>query len=283
MHLSLRTSTLQLGTVLMATVLFLFATQFRQPTGHSSVKPPEGKVVIAAPIQILMYAGDKFLAANLEVMRVAAIGPSEENALANYRGRALEVASQLNPCHEDNVYLANAMLSWGGLTDEGNTVLQVATECRFWDDIPPFFLGFNRYFFYRDLDGAKQAIDIAAERSEENRATLQKMAIMMSAKKLNDEKMALAYLRNQRDQAADPQLKEMLDRRLLRLEGLLTLRDAQARFEKQQGHPLKNPDDLLSSGILEAFPHDPMRLGYEFVEGRFRLRSFKVGELEIHE
>jgi hypothetical protein len=105
----------------------------------------------------------------------------------------------------------------------------------------------------------------------------------MSAKKLKDEEMAANYLRNERDSTTDPALAKMLDRRLKRLEGLLTLRTAQARFEQQQGRPLTKPEELLTSGILEAIPEDPTRIGYELVDSRFQLRAIIIGGVEIRQ
>ena len=266
---------------LLAIGLFQLATQFRLAPANRNTVQSDSEVVISAPIQVLMYAGDRFLAANLEAMRVAAMGPSSEKKLAAYRLRAHQLVAQLNPCHEDNLYLSNAMLSWGGSVDEGNTILQAATDCRYWDEIPPFLLGFNRYFFYRDMDGAQKAIDIAAARSKDNKASLQRLSIVIASKKLNDATMAANYLRNQRDQATDPRLVKMLDKRLKRLEGLIILRDAQSRYEKKYAKPLIQPDDLLTSGILDEPPQDPMRIGYEFIDGSFRMRALKIGGREI--
>ena len=267
--------------LILAVALFFIATQYRLPSSRMNPSQPIDKIVISAPVQILMYAGDRFLAANLELMRVMAVGPTEEHFLASYRNRSHELVAQLNPCNEDNVYLSNAMLSWGGSVDEGNSILQRAMQCRFWDDIPPFFLGFNRYFFYRDFDGASKILDIAAERSTTNKAALKRMSIVMASRQLNDVKMAAAYLQNQRDSTTDPKLVEMLDRRLKRLEGLIMLRDAQARFEAEQGHPLVDPNELLTTGTLAAPPLDPMRIGYEFVDGQFQLRAMRIGGMEI--
>lgn len=270
-----------LAVSLLALAIFLLATQFHLPPDKRRQHAIFGEVVIDAPIQILMYAGDRFLAANLEEMRIAAIGPEDNESLVAYRLRAHELVAQLNPCHEDNYYMANAMLTWGGSTKEGNAILESATECRFWDEFPPFFLGFNHYFFDSDLDSAQKAIDLAATRSTLNRSSLQAISIAIATRKLNDEKMAVAYLRKQRDETKDKQLAASLDRRLRRLEGLISLRDAQKKFEEKYGHPLTNPDDLLSSGILNTVPQDPMRIGYEFVDGRFRLRALNIGGVEI--
>lgn len=272
-------STKLLASALLALGLFLTANQFRLPPKARVNVSPVIQVVIPAPIQTFMYAGDRHLAANLETMRVAAVGASEEQVLAGYRIRAYDLISELNPCHEDNYYLANAMLSWGGGVDKANSILERATECRVWDDLPPFFLSFNRYFFYRDLDGAIQAMETAAARSKDNSSTYKRAAIVMAAEKFNDEKIAVDYLRNERDNAKDPQLAKGLDRRLKRLEGLVSLREAQSRFEKEKGRPLKNQEELLSSGILKSFPEDPTHIGYEFIDGQFRLRAVNVGGL----
>ena len=229
-----------------------------------------------------MYAGDRFLAANLETIRLAAIGPTDEGAFASYRMRAHRQIAELNACNEDNLYLANATLSWGGLVDEANNVLERASLCRYWDEIPPFFLGFNHYFFNQDTAKARRFIGIAAERSSDvNRAELQKISIMMEARKFKDEKLAVKYLRQQRDETKDQKLAEMLDLRLSRLKGLITLREAQAQYEQVRGHPLNNPAELVSTGILKEYPQDPMRIGYEFINGNFRLKAMKIGGMEI--
>ena len=100
----------------------------------------EGRVVIAAPVLLLLFGGDRFLAANLEVMRLAATGVDWGQADTSYLIRAQHEVARLNPCHEDNYYLANGLLTWGGAEQEGSAVLRWATECRFWDELPPFFI-----------------------------------------------------------------------------------------------------------------------------------------------
>lgn len=268
--------------VILGVTLFLLANHFKLPPHSKLHNATDIQVVISPPIQTIMYAGDRFLAANLEAIRASAIGPSDERSFADYRIRAHTVVSQLNPCHEDNVYLSNALLSWGGSIDAGNAILQRATDCRIWDDIPPFFLGFNRYFFKRDFAGAKQAIDIAASRSKENRIPLLKLSTMITVKQFNDEKIAAEYLRGQRDQATDPRLVKMLDDRLKRLEGLLVLRDAQKQFEQRFKRKLQTPNELFTSKILASVPNDPLGLGYEFRNGEFVLKQMKVAGMEIN-
>ncbi|MBA4245922.1 MAG: hypothetical protein C0452_18510 [Pseudomonas sp.] len=99
---------------------------------------------------------------------------------------------------------------------------------------------------------------------------------MLRAESFADEKLALDYLVQQRDAArGDPKLQQMLDKRVVRLQGLASLRDAQRRFEAVNG-PLQNLEQLVHYGLLSALPEDPLRLGYELKNGRIILKKLQV-------
>ena len=263
----------------------VFATiwAMRPPIGTEPPPVVFDRVVVSAPVQLLLTGGDRFLAANIESIRAAATtsdNPEAAEANASFAIRARRVVAQLNPCHEDNYYQGNALLTWGGAVAEGNDLLKRATECRTWDEIPPFFYGFNQYFFLHDVEGARASLEIAAERATDNAAGFRKFAIMLAAGELKDDSAALDFLQQERTQTSDPKLQGMLDKRIARLQGLITLRAAQQRYEARFGQPLTNPQALIDSGELEAFPNDPLRIGYEFADGRFRLKELKIAGLE---
>lgn len=247
-----------------------------------SIERPQvqDRVVIAAPILLALYGGDRFLAADLETMRLAATGMEGGQSDINYLVRAQQVVAQLNACHEDNYYLANGLLTWGGAVSEGNQVLRAAVQCRTWDYIPAFFYGVNLAFFQRDIAESQRILELGAERSPENAAGLRKLAVMLQAETFADEKLALDYLIRQRDAARnDPKLQQMLDKRVIRLQGLVTLREAQRRFAADNG-ALDNLQQLVESGLLEALPDDPLRLGYELRDGRIILKKMKIAGME---
>ena len=251
----------------------------------SATPPAEvfDRVVVSAPVQVLMTGGDRFLAANLESIRSAATtsdAPKAAEYNASFTTRSRSAVAQLNPCHEDNYYLGSALLSWGGAVSEGIDLLHRATECRTWDELPPFFYGFNLFFFQRDVEGARAAFETAASRATDNAAALRKMAIMLAAGELKDDSAALDFLQRERAATADPKLQGMLDKRIARVEGLITLRSAQQRYEARVGHPLADPAALIESGELDAFPKDPLRIGYEFADGHFQLKELKIAGLE---
>jgi hypothetical protein len=270
--------------MLFAVFLWLF---FAVITGWQSTAPLkqsvsqiDARVVIAAPVLVVLFGSDRHFAANMEVIRLATTGVESGMGDADYLVRAQRVASDLNPCHEDNYYLANALLAWGSAINAGQEILLRASDCRSWDELPPFFFGFNKFFFERDIPVASKYLEQAAQRATTNAAGFRKFAIMLKAEEIEDERVALDFLRRERDQSRDTKLRVMLDRRVQRLEGLGVLRDAQRRYENKTGLTLQDANDLLQEGVLDSFPSDPLKLGYEFVGGRFMLKRLKVVGLE---
>lgn len=260
--------------------LFVVATFWnaRQPNSVAQLSAGD-RVVISAPVLVALFAGDRFLAANLETMRLAATGHDNDQANANYLIRAQKVVAELNACHEDNYYLANGLLAWGGAVAEGNEILQRAMNCRFWDGVPPFFYGVNRVFFDRDKDEAIKAFELSADRWPDNAATLRRLAITLRAEQFADERLAVNYLVYQRDSTGDPKLREMLSKRVIRLQGLIELREAQRRYEAAHG-VLTDLKQLVGAGELAALPQDPLRLGYELRDGRIEMKKLKIAGME---
>ncbi len=237
------------------------------------------RVVIPAPLLVALHGGDRFLAADLETMRLSATGMDDRGVDTKYLVRAQREVSRLNACHEDNYYLANGLLTWGGAVEEGNDVLRAAVECRFWDEIPPFFYGVNLSFFQHNNEEAARVLEIGAERSPQNAAAMRKLAVMLRAEQFADERLALNYLIQQRDSSVDPKLKDMLDKRVIRLQGLIQLREAQRQYESEHGL-LRDLRQLVDRGLLDELPTDPLRLGYELRGESIELKKLKIAGLE---
>lgn len=236
----------------------------------------EEQTVLPAPLQIFLYGGDRYLAANVELTRVLMTGAEITGSQQDIYHRLHRVVAELNPCHEDNYYIANALLAWAGGATLATDILRTATDCRFWDFVPPFFLGFDLYYFDRDFVEAKKMLFLAAERSPENSVGFRKFGIMMEAESHPDLSVATAYLRGEWEKTTDRKLKELLGKRVKRLEGLMALRNAQAEYERRFHKKLENPDEIFSQGLLSGVPSDPLGLGYAFVGGEFRLRELSV-------
>jgi hypothetical protein len=260
---------------LIAAICYWIGTAIHHETPTQQTEQPPA-VVISEPVQVLLFAGDRFLAADIEAIR--AVASSTDPHTHDFTLRAHLAASRLNPCHEDNYWVGNASLSWGGSLSEGFELLRNATQCRFWDEWPPFFYGFNQNFFYDNVKEAQHALKIAAQRSPENAPFITTFSTMLAVGKIADTRMAIKMLEAERDKAKRKQLRDMLNMRVVRLKGLLTLRIAQDTYRKRFHKQLQNPQDLLTTGILDKFPEDPVKVGYEFKNHAFHLKQAQIGQ-----
>lgn len=251
--------------LIFATICFvsyvLLATQ--QNTWFRTREARPLSIVMPAEVQALLAAGDRHLAANFGAFRAVTVGvhelaPEEYNALARLQ---LSVA-KLNPNHEDNYYTAAAILPWNGEYDLTQEILQRATEARKHDSLPPFFLGFNYFYFEKKYRTAAEKILIAAEREKgSNRASLQNIAAKW-IEKGEDLTFSINTIEQIGMQSNNNKIKAIMAARAKRINGLILLRAAANTYQDKYKSPPKSLDDLLQKNILNEIPADPIGNGY---------------------
>lgn len=252
--------------MILAGVLALSAAVYvagiRQ-TAHSRwVAPPEEmRVALPAELQVFMAMGDRYLAANLEVFRalVLSINKTDPDSL-KVLAEVQRGASRLNPAHEDNYYISQAILPWMGFVEPTQFIQARATDARPWDFLPGFFYAFNRYYFEHRPQDASNILIRVAGRLPQKEGVLEIAARWQE--KGDDLQAALAVIRTMQQETRDAKLKAILQMRIDRLQGVIALREAAARYEKRTGHPLVDFSQLLTSGELRELPRDPTGLGY---------------------
>jgi hypothetical protein len=257
---------------------------FQLGNSHAGLSKPfpqkesAASIVLPPTIQVLLYGGERYLAGNIESIRALHAFGNNRNDEQEFRVRSHIAASTLHPCHEDNYWIGNANLSWGGNAPAGFELLLNARNCRFWDEWPAFFYGFNQYFFNQNTGEALDSLSLAAERAidEQNIVFYKTFAITLKSTIQKNIQLALQLLKAERDQATDHRLRSSIETRIQRVEGLLVLRNAQEEFESHFNKELKNEQELISSGFLERMPVDPLGLGYEFRDQTFHLRQLRI-------
>lgn len=214
-------------------------------------------------VQLLYSGGDPYLAANLNVFRSVVVDTAvTERETYRIQGQLQADAARFNPLHEDNYYLAAAILPWNDQVDAGQEVLLKAAQARTWDMWPAFYYAFNAMYFERDMTKAGRWAEIAAQRNPKNAPALRSMAAAWYERQ-NDSAVALDVLRNMHAQSTDKEFRRLLQARIARLEGLLALRAALADYRQQ--HQGKLPaawEQLIGYGGLKVFPEDPLGAGY---------------------
>lgn len=229
------------------------------------VPPPSEELYVAVPgwVQIIMAGGDRYLAANLGYMR-ALLSSTEPLSPASYQvlGKIQVDASWLNPSHEDNYYIAAAMLPWNQQVEPAQQVLWRAAQTRHGDIYPPFYYGFNAWYFKHDIKTAVAAFRDAAEKTadENTRLSLYVMAANFAQK--DEPLVARNVMLAMAKQTRNHDFKKHLLQRADRLAGLAVLRRAAVEYQGNYGK-LRSLDELVSRRVLSALPVDPLSIGYE--------------------
>ena len=154
-----------LGLLALALALCFVATAERLKTVPRQAVDLELQVALPLFVQVFMSAGDRYLAANLAAIR-ALVVTTDKMRPEDYRilGKIQEDASWLNPAHEDNYYIATAILPWNGELDAAQTILKRASQARQFDYQPAFYYAFHLLHFKGDAVGASAWLRAAAEK-----------------------------------------------------------------------------------------------------------------------
>lgn len=233
------------------------------------------RVALPGYIEVLLAGGDRHLAANIGVFRAMMVGGSVKD-LPTYEVQAKiqQQVAILNPRQEDNSYIAAAILPWWGQVERAQFVLGRATESRYWDFMPPFFQGFNEYYFLKNYQAAGQLVELSASRTVGvNRESFKDIAAKWHTQG-DDPRAAIGVIAALKEASLDPQMKRRLQGRIDRLKALLLLRQAADRYQQELGESVSELSQLVRHGYIEKVPDDPFQFGYDIDNtGQVQLRS----------
>lgn len=268
------------GLLILATGVLLFVVANSNRV-YQVQQSSQISVALPIPLQVLGSLGDRYWAANLAVWRVLMTGgermPRESfDALAKVQ----EDASFLNPAHEDNYVMATSLLPWEGYIKPTQLILRRATESRKTDHFAPFFYGFNQIHFLKDGNGAFEYGQIAASHAQEE-GDRQALMVISAAwlERGNDPALAEKVIGLIAGELKDPQLRQHLEMRAARQKVVLKLQAAVDDYLIRFGHRLERIDQLVSMGIVDSIPEDPVGTVEFIVDSsgkvKFRQKVFK--------
>lgn len=265
---------LGLAMLLAATVFVATAQRLKSaPRQHVSI---EIQVALPLFVQVFMTMGDRYLAANVAAIRALVVAPDrmqpdEFKILAKVQ----KDVSWLNPGHEDNYYIAFAILPQYGELDAAQTILARATYARHFDYQPAFFYGFNQWHYKRDPAGAAAWMREAAKHlpDPDQQLTMQNLAARW-VDRAQDTELAIRVVEALAREARRKDFRTYLETRVARLRQLHQLRTAAMTYRERFGRPLSTLQELVDSGILPALPQDPFGFGFGFdPQGEIVLRT----------
>lgn len=263
------------ASIMLAGAIFVTASEYLKSAPRQSVRS-ELQVALPLFVQVFMSMGDRNLAANIATIRALVVEtqkmtPDEFAILAKVQ----EDVSWLNPGHEDNYYIAAAILPWVGQVDAAQRVLARASVARRYDYQPAFYYGFNQLHFRSDPSGASAWLREAADHLPDgpNKIQMQNLAAIWMDK-ASDLDTAIKVVEALASQSKRRDFKLYLEMRVQRLQTLKTLRAAAADYGKQHGRPPASLQDLLADRRIAALPVDPFGFGYDIdPQGEVILRN----------
>ncbi len=210
-------------------------------------------VAVPAPLQVVMAGGDRYLAANLAVFRALVIGTEEfDRKTYEILARVQRDAARLNPAHEDNYYISQAILPWSGEVEADLFIQKSATESRPWDFMPAFFWGFDRYYFLHDPSGAAKIMEQAADKIPENRESFLSLGARWREKG-GEPREAKAILEAMAESTRDKNMQTQLRQRAEKLGRLVLLHDAAKSFVQKNGRAPSSLQELMDEGLTNRF------------------------------
>lgn len=260
---------------ILAAGVFVTATQRLKLAPRQSVSV-EMQVALPLFVQVAMAGGDRFLAANIAAIRALWVDHfkmrrEEFRILAKVQ----EDVSWLNPGHEDNYYLATAILPWYEEVDAAQRILARASLARRFDYQPAFYYAFNLLHFKGDAVGASNWMREAAEYLPEgqNRLHMQNLAAIW-LDKAGDLDLAIRVVEAMAKQSSRVDFRRYLEQRVIRLRMLREMRIAAASYQQRFGRPVTELQDLVTSGIVAVIPQVPFGFGFAIdQQGQVVLRN----------
>ncbi len=251
--------------VLLAIGIFVFATAVpRLRIAMRVDASPEIQVALPLFGQVVLSGGDRYLAANLGAIR-ALVTETAKMQSDQYKilAKVQLAVSWLNPAHEDNYYVAAAILPWYGQVDAAQTILRRASLARADDYQPAFFYAFNLMHFKHDAKGASEWLRRSASqlRDEDERITMENFAASW-LDRADDLGLAIAVVDAMAKQAKRKDFRTYLEQRVGRLRDLRRLRNLADAYHERTGQRPGSIEDLVRSGFLDAIPVDPFGIGY---------------------
>lgn len=232
--------------------------------------------------QVIVAAGDRFLAADMAAFR-ALIASTEHMDAENYRilGVVQSDVAWFNPAHEDNYYVAAAILPWSGEVAAAQAILKSASEARPFDWQPAFYYAFNALHFEKNPeDGARWLRTAASHASDEmEKIQLQQMAALW-ADKGESADFAVTLHRAMAKETKHRSFARFLEKRAQRFENIAYLERAVKVFFDAKGVKPSDLNQLLESGVLQELPTDPFGVSYVLDEdGQPRLDQKAGGRM----
>lgn len=180
----------------------------------------------------------------------------------------------LDPLFFQTGYYIQGNLAWReGLHAKAVDLLELHADHRDWDWEPRFYVGFDYFYYLRDTEQAATHFNKAAAipGAPPIVGTLGARLLHRSSQT----EAAITMLKAMHQRTDNTQARQALSQRLQAYQGVYVIEHAISQYRAKFDHPPGSLDDLLTAGILEALPANPLgdTFHYEPDSGRVYIDS----------
>ncbi len=170
--------------------------------------------------------------------------------------RLLTKITIIDPAFWDPYVLAETMLVWqAGMIEEANELLLTAAQHRPWDYRPYYFLGFNSFYFKKDMAKGAEYLRQAA-RKPNCPDYLRSLAARLSLYS-NETALGILFLEDLIRETPQEESRAYLGKRLAALRAIRLLEKAVEEYGKTLHKKPTTVADLVRQGFLDEIPADP--------------------------
>jgi tetratricopeptide (TPR) repeat protein len=180
----------------------------------------------------------------------------------------------LDPFFFQTGYYIQGNLAWRqGMHAKAVDLLELHADHRDWDWEPRFYVGFDYFYYLRDAEQAATHFNIASAipGAPPIVGTLGARLLHRSSQT----EAAITMLKAMYQRTDNPQARQALSQRLQAYQGVHVIEHAISQYMAKFDHPPGSLDELLTVGILDALPVNPLgdTFHYEPDSGRVNIDS----------
>jgi len=278
-----------LGLLIAVAGLCTLATYSSRRLNETLAEAPEEEPVYLPDVRFLRLASLGYHNALADVLWFRTINYFGKHfrgdRLYPWLARMCDAVTDLDPRAAHVYSFAGFILTWEAqMPDEGIRMLQkgVTQFPESWE--LHYYLGFSRFYFKDDMDGALPELRRASELPGTH-PYVTRLAAMLYTQQYGTE-MAREFLEQLRESGAAGGMEKVVDERLKDVElseHVALIEDGVRRYRERFGHDPADLQELVGTGILSGLPKEPFGYAYTYdpttkqahsTSGRRALRTF---------
>ncbi|MCK5162589.1 MAG: hypothetical protein KAQ72_02675 [Desulfobacula sp.] len=175
----------------------------------------------------------------------------------DYTYQSLNAITDLDPYYWDAYLFSEMFLAWSGRAQDANKILEKARKYRENDYYPPYYIGFNYYYFLKDNKKASKYL-MEASKLPGCPYYIASLAARLSLYSFQH-RNGIVFLKEMLKNTKDKKAKKEFELRIATLEILEYLENKVTLYHSVYKKYPESLKKLVTSGLIDKIPDDPYK------------------------